>query len=62
MPQVIRVTDETTAADLRDILKARCRRLMAERAALPPTWQHRADRRRLIGLIDDALDEWLACA
>lgn len=48
----------TTPATTLDQLEAHTRRLMAERAALPPTWQHRADRRRLLALIDDAFDEW----
>lgn len=43
-----------------ELAEARCRRLMAERARLSLTWQTRHDRARLLGLVEDALDEWLA--
>ena len=59
---IIRVTDDTPAHETADLLEARTRRLMAERARLAPTWEHRTDRRRLLGLIDDSLDEWLTVA
>lgn len=52
---------ETTAPDsVRDVVEARCRRLMAERAGLPMTWKTRGDRRELMALIEDELDEWLS--
>lgn len=53
------ITDETPASDAADILEARTRRLMAERAALRCTWQTRARRRELWDEIHDSLDEWL---
>lgn len=54
------VTDDTPHAELAEALEARARRLMAERARLPLTWQTRADRVRLLGMVNDCLDEFLA--
>ena len=52
------VTEDTTRAELAAVLEARTRRLMAERSRLAVTWQTRADRARLLALIDDSLDEF----
>ena len=57
---VVRITDDTPADETRDVIEARTRRLMAERARLALTWETRTDRLRLLGLIEDALDEWLS--
>lgn len=54
------MTETTTPDDVRDVVKARCRRLMAERAGLAMTWKTRGDRRELMALIEDGLDEWLS--
>ena len=53
------ITDETPASDAADILEARTRRLMAERAALRCTWQTRGRIAELWVEINAALDEWL---
>lgn len=53
------ITDETPASDAADILEARARRLMAERAAMPCTWQTRGRIAELWVEINAALDEWL---
>lgn len=57
-PETIRITDESTRAEIAEALEARTRRLMAERARLSLSWQTRADRRRLLALVNDALDEF----
>ena len=38
--------------------EAKVRRLMAERAAIPLTWETRARRRELDAEIDAGFDEW----
>jgi len=55
---VIRVTDDSPAAVVREAHEARIRRLMAQRAALPVTWEHRAERAALLEQIEDAFGEW----
>lgn len=42
-----------------ELVEARCRRLMAERAALPDAWPHRGKRAELRVLIGVAIDQWL---
>ena len=41
-----------------DLIEARTRRLMAERASMSDTWTHRRDRRDLLVEIDVALDQY----
>lgn len=53
-----RVDDSTPASTLADILEARTRRLMAERAALPKWGFGRMARREALRKIDDVLDEY----
>lgn len=42
-----------------ELIEARARRLMAERAALPDAWPHRSKRAELRVEIQTALDQWL---
>ncbi len=55
----VRITDDTPTATILDVVEARTRRLMAERAALPCWGDGRRDRTVLVAAIDDSLDEWL---
>lgn len=54
------INDDSTRAETRDALEARARRLMAQRAATPATWQFRKQRTALAVEINETLDEWLA--
>ena len=47
-----------TEVMVRDLVRARCERLMAERAALPDAWPHRGKRAELRQQIQVALDQW----
>jgi hypothetical protein len=60
MSDTIRINDLTPHDELAEAMEARSRRLMAELARLPLTWQTRARRRELRQEIEDSLDEWLA--
>ena len=53
--------EETLPTDVLvvELIEARCRRLMAERAALPDAWPHRGKRAELGQQIQVALDQWL---
>ena len=56
---IVRVTDHATRDEIAEALEARTRRLMAERAGMPCTWQTRQRRGELLQEIQDSLDEWL---
>lgn len=53
--EIARVTDSTPPTLVRDLLEARARRLMAQRAALPNAWPHRAERAELLAEVDATL-------
>lgn len=48
-----------TATTVKEATEAETRVLMAQRAALPVTWQTRAERAELLGEIDGLLEVWL---
>lgn len=47
-----------TDALVSDVLEAKCRQLMARRAALPNTWVNRKERARLVAEVDVILERW----
>jgi hypothetical protein len=55
----VRITDDTPAPLVRDVVEARTRRLMAELARTPDSWPTRGEHKTLRQEIDDSLDEWL---
>lgn len=55
----VRISDGTPDQIVREVIEARVRRLMAERARLPQWGDGRRERKRLLVDIDDSLDEWL---
>lgn len=54
----IRVTDDTPTLTVREVVEARTRRLMAERARVQCWGDGRRERVGLLAAIDDSLDEW----
>jgi hypothetical protein len=60
MSDTIRINDLTPHDELAEAMEARSRRLMAELARLPLTWQTRARRRELEREVNESLDEFNA--
>ena len=47
-----------TDALVAEVAEAECRRVMARRAQLKDTWQHRKDRREMLAEADDLLEKY----
>lgn len=54
----VRISDGTPDQIVREVIEARTRRLMAERSRLPQWGDGRRERKTMLAVIDDSLDEW----